>query len=71
MNAKFIKTKLEPYVGKFIKIQYSLGRNKYEKYSGKITQLFPNVFLFEEENGNVKCFSYSDIITKTIRLGIN
>ena len=71
MNAKFIKTKLETYVGKFIKIQYSLGRNKYEKYSGKITQLFPNVFFFEEENGNVKCFSYSDILTKTIRLGIN
>lgn len=71
MNAKFIKTKLEQYVGKLIKVQYSLGRNKYEKYSGKITQLFPNVFLFEEESGNVKCFSYSDILTKTIRLGIN
>lgn len=63
-----MKTKLEPFVGKKIKIQYSLGRNKYEKYTGKITQLFPNVFLFEEENGMVKCFSYSDILTKTIRL---
>ncbi len=71
MNGKFMKTKLEPFVGKKVKIQYSLGRNKYEKYTGKITQLFPNVFLFEEENGIVKCFSYSDILTKTIRLSFS
>ncbi len=68
MNGNFMRKKLEPYVGKSANIQYSLGRNKYEKYTGKITQLFPNVFLFEEVNGTVKCFSYSDILTKTIRL---
>lgn len=70
MNGKFMKKKLEPYIGKPLKIQYSLGRNKYEKYTGKITQLFPNIFLFQEDNGVIKCFSYSDILTKTIRLSI-
>lgn len=70
MNGKFMKTKLEPYLGRTIKIQYSLGRNKYEKYTGKITQLFPNVFLFQEDSGIIKCFSYSDILTKTIRLSV-
>ncbi len=63
-----MRKKLEPYVGKKACIRYSLGRNKYEKYQGKIIQLFPNLFLFEEENGVTKCFSYSDILTKTVRL---
>ncbi len=68
MNGKFMQKKLMPYVGKKAKIHYSLGRNKYEKYEGKITELFPNVFLFQEENGMIKCFSYSDILTKSVRL---
>lgn len=68
MNGKFMRTKLEPYLGKSAKIQYSLGRNKYEKYTGKIIQLFPNIFLFQEDNGIIKSFSYSDVLTKTIRL---
>lgn len=68
MNGRFMQKKLEPYVGKKVSIRYSLGRNKYEKYHGKITKLFPNVFLFEEETGVTKCFSYSDILTKTVRL---
>ncbi len=68
MNGSFMRKKLEPYVGKNVKIRYSLGRNKYEKYHGILKQLFPNIFLIEEDNGNYKCFSYSDILTKNVRL---
>ncbi len=68
MNGKYLRKKLEPYIGRKVKIHYSLGRNKYEKYCGIIKELFPNVFLLEEETGTIKCFSYSDILTKTVRL---
>lgn len=68
MNGKFMKKKLEPYIGKDVKIHYNLGRNKSEKYSGRIVKLFPNIFLFEDDNGTTKCFSYSDILMKTIKL---
>lgn len=68
MNGKFMQRKLTPYIGKKVRIHYNLGRNKSEKYTGKITKLFPNLFLFEDETGIVKCFSYSDILTKTIKL---
>ncbi len=66
-----MQKKLHPYLEKNVYIQYNLGRNKYETYTGKIIKLFPNIFLFEEENGFVKSFSYSDIVTKTIRISIN
>jgi uncharacterized protein Veg len=68
MNGKFMRQKLTPYLGKQVEIHYNLGRNKSEKYSGKIIQLFPNIFIFEEDNGSKKCFSYSDILTKTVKL---
>lgn len=71
MNGKFMQKKLQPYIGHKAHIQYNLGRNKYEKYSGKIIQLYPNVLLFEDENGLTKCFSYSDIVTKTLRISFD
>ncbi len=71
MNGKFMQKKLQPYLGKNIHIQYNLGRNKYETYTGKITKLFPNIFLFEEEKGTIKSFSYSDVVTKTIRISMD
>ena len=70
MNGKFMQKKLSPYVGKRIKVKYSLGRNKYEVYDGTLKELFPNVFLLEDEMGTIKCFSYSDLLTKTVRLKI-
>ena len=51
-------------------IKYNLGRNKVEKYRVTIKQLYNYVFLVELNNdfNEVKSFSYSDIITKTIKI---
>ena len=64
-----IRQALSNYLGKKVIIEYSLGRNKYETYRATIKSLYNCVFLIEtEENHLIKSFSYSDIITKTIKI---
>ena len=42
------------------------GRNKIEKFRGKIRDMYDAVFTIEREDG-VSCFSYSDVLTKNVR----
>lgn len=72
MTVAQIRLKLNEFLGKDVVIKYSLGRNKYEKYNAKIKELYTNVFLVEIKESKIKneikSFSYSDIITKTIKI---
>ena len=68
MTLEKIKEELNNYVGKKITIKYNLGRNKFEKYEVVLKELYSHVFLVELNNENIKSFSYSDIITKTIKI---
>ena len=70
MNTETIKKKLNDYIGKEATIKYSLGRNKYETYNVIIKELYNKVFVVEE-NKNRLSFSYSDVITKTIKINFN
>ena len=65
-----VKEELNNYLGKDILITYNLGRNKFEKYSVTIKELYDHIFLVEskEQNQSIKSFSYSDVLTKTIRI---
>lgn len=67
---KMIRKALSKYLGQEVTIKYNLGRNKYEEYPVKITNLYNCVFLVEvlDENQSIKSFSYADIITKTIKI---
>lgn len=62
-----IKKDLKKHIGKEVHIKYNLGRNKYENYKVKIKELYDYIFLVENNLG-VKSFSYSDIVTKTIKI---
>ena len=70
MNPSIVKEKLNSHIGKVVVIKYNLGRNKYEKYPVTIKKLYKNIFLVEvnNENKEIKSFSYSDIIAKTIKI---
>lgn len=71
MTVEEVKNKLNDYVGSKVVIKYNLGRNKYEKYTVIIKELYNYVFTVElddDDNREIKSFSYSDIITKTIRI---
>ena len=70
MTIENIRKELGKHIGKNVVIKYNLGRNKVEKYHVKIKELYNYVFLVELNNdfNEVKSFSYSDIITKTIKI---
>ncbi len=63
-----IRGKLNDYIGEEVTIKYNLGRNKYEKYKVTIKELYKNVFLVELNNNCKKSFTYTDVITKTIKI---
>ena len=63
-----IRGKLNNYIGEEVTIKYNLGRNKYEKYRVTIKELYENVFLVELNNNCKKSFTYTDVITKTIKI---
>ena len=69
MNINVIREKIESNLGKEVFIRYNLGRNKIEKYNAKIKEIYNYVFVVEVLNTNeVKSFTYSDIITYTIKI---
>ncbi len=70
MTIDGVKQTLQNHIGDVVTINYNLGRNKYESYDVKIKELYQHIFLVEVESNQsvIKSFSYSDVITKTIRI---
>lgn len=71
MTIEKVRKELNEHIGKEAVIKYNLGRNKYEKYDVTIKETYNYVFLVEinnSKNMGVKSFSYSDVITKTIKI---
>lgn len=63
-----IRSKLNDHIGKQVVIRCNLGRNKYEKYNVEIKELYDNVFLVKLNTNQTKSFSYSDVLTNTIKI---
>ena len=70
MNIKNIKNYLKTKVGSNVLIVYYGSRNRKEKLIGVLYKLYSNIFTIKLYNGDVKSFSYSDILTKTIQMCI-
>ena len=69
MTISKVRSKINECIGKSVVIKYNLGRNKYEKYSATIKELYSNVFVVEIEKYHIiKSFSYSDVLTKMIKI---
>ena len=71
MTIEKIKEQLTNHIGDNAVIKCNLGRNKFEKYDVVIKELYSHIFLVEVENKTqkmLKSFSYSDVITKTIKI---
>ena len=67
MTISKVKRELLEHLGDVVSIKYSLGRNKYEEYEAIIKELYDYVFLVECDNV-IKSFSYTDVITKVIKI---
>ena len=70
MNIRNIKHYMLSRVGARIVIIYYGSRNRKEKYIGILDKIYCNVFTVKLCTGEVKSFSYSDILTKTIQIYI-
>lgn len=71
MTIEKVKQQLTDHIGDSAVIKCNLGRNKFEKYDVIIKELYSHIFLVEVESKTqkfIKSFSYSDVITKTIKI---
>ena len=63
-----IRSKINDHIGKEVIIKYNLGRNKFERYNVVIKEIYDNVFLVELNTSEKKSFTYSDVLTNTIKI---
>ena len=70
MNVSYIKRYLSTKINCPITIIYYGSRNRKERYQGKLWKIYNNVFIIKLSNGDIKSFTYIDILTKTIQIYI-
>ena len=71
MTLQEIKNKVNNNIGNEVTIRYNIGRNRIEKYNVKIKEAYNNIFIVETSNKNnieIKSFTYTDVMTKTIKI---
>ena len=71
MNFKLIRKYLSSKVGNKVKIIYYGSRNKKERYEGILYNTYCNIFVIKTLSGELKSFSYIDILIKNIRVLID
>ena len=68
MNIKTIRNYLKTKIGFNIAIIYYGSSNRKEIYKGVLYKLYGNIFTIRLYNGDIKSFSYIDVLTKTIQI---
>lgn len=70
MTIDMIRNDLYNHIGDSATISCNLGRNKIEEYDVIIKKVYNHIFLVEINSTNkfIKSFSYSDVITKMVRI---
>ena len=70
MNIKYIKRYLATKIGSKMVVIYYGSRNHKEKYEGYLWKTYANVFIMKLYTGEIKSFTYIDILTKNIQIYI-
>lgn len=71
MTIAHVKKDISDHMGKTVRIKYNLGRNKYESFDATIKEMYDCIFLVRLENKTnpeIKSFTYSDVLTKIIKI---
>lgn len=63
-----IKNNVKSNLGNNVKVLYNGSRNKKEEYTGVINEVYNNIFIVKLETGEIKSFSYFDVITNTVEI---
>lgn len=64
------KRRVQTLIGRNITLKVNKGRNKFVTYNGTITNAYPSIFTVsacENDESKIVSYSYSDILTKTVR----
>ncbi len=67
MNIEKIRLEISKYKGKEVFLKINIGRNRYENIIGVVQDTYPYLFTVKV-NGDVKAFSYVDVLTKNVIL---
>ncbi len=67
MNIYKTKEFIKQLIGIPITLKVNLGRNKEEIYPGIIIKMYENIFTVKV-NESIKSFSYSDVLTKAVKI---
>lgn len=71
-----VRKVLDDHIGSEVIVKANRGRHKYEITKGVIAETYPSIFLIttigEEEkmSGHTISFSYTDVLTKDVRLSL-
>ncbi len=68
MTIQKIKKKIDDGIGKKVNIVFNGSRNKKEYYKGEIIETYNYIFIVKLDTLEKKSFSYSDVLTSTIKL---
>lgn len=61
------KRRVNLLAGREVVLVVNRGRNKIEKLRGRIDEVHDGIFTFREDEGKINSFSYSDVLTKSVR----
>lgn len=68
MTIQKIKKKIDNGIGKKVNIVFNGSRNKKEYYKGEIIEVYNYIFIVKLDTLEKKSFSYTDVLTSTIKL---
>ena len=69
MDIDKIKEDINKNIGNEVKIIHNEGRNKIYEYTGKVVEVYNNIFIIlDSKNDSKRSFSYYDVLTETVKV---
>ena len=67
MNLDIIKNEIKGHINNEVLVYVSALRNKSYRFTGKITKVYPNIFIVSN-NEMEKAISYSDVASNDVKI---
>lgn len=69
MTIEKIRNNINNNLGNDVKIIHNEGRNRIYEYSGKVVEVYNNIFIvLDRDNYSKRSFSYYDVLTDTVKV---
>ncbi len=70
-NINEVRKNIECCVGQKVLLRGSLGRNKSFEKEGTLVNAYPNIFAVKMDDSQMLTYTYTDILTKNVELGVD